>query len=105
MSDFYFHVGTKLGVRMRVTATYWNFIITAKHTIMKGRENDVKDALEEPDEIRRSIRDRTVFLYYKQVKDRFIAVVCKHINGEGYIITTYITDRIKIGEQIWKRQR
>lgn len=44
---------------------------------MKGREKEVIDALKEPDEIKQSRRD--------------------------IAITTYITDRIKEGEQIWKK--
>ena len=50
------------------------------------------------EEVRRSNKDKEVFIYYKRTKRYFIAVVCKHLNGSGYIITTYITDRIKIGE-------
>ncbi len=32
---------------------------------------------------------------YRKIKDKFICVVCKHLNGDGFIITTYITDRVK----------
>ncbi len=66
--------------------------------MMAGKEALVKDALMNADEVRRSNKDDKVFIYYKRQKKHFVAVVCKHLNGEGYIITTYITDRIKIGE-------
>ena len=98
MSDIHFEVISSLGKRIRVTKSYWDFIITVKHPMMAGKEMLVKDALMTADEVRRSNKDRSVFIYYKHLKGRFIAVVCKHLNGEGYIITTYITDRIKIGE-------
>lgn len=98
MADLYFEVTSPLGRRIRVTKTYWSFIITIKHPMMAGKEGLVKNALVNADEIRRSNKDKDVFIYYKRLRGRFVAVVCKHLNGKGYIITTYITDRIKIGE-------
>jgi hypothetical protein len=98
MAEIYFEVRSSLGKKIRVTKSYWNFIIAIKHPMMSGKEDLVKDALMNADEIRRSNRDKSVFIYYKRLKRYFIAVVCKHLNGNGYIITTYITDKIKIGE-------
>ncbi len=98
MAEIHFEVTSSLGKRIRVTKPYWNFIITAKHPMMTGKEALVKDALMNAEEVRRSNKDKEVFIYYKRMKKHFIAVVCKHLNGSGYIITTYITDRIKIGE-------
>ncbi len=98
MTEIRFEVTSSLGKRIRVTKPYWNFIITIKHPMIAGKENQVKDALMNADEVRRSNTDREVFIYYKHLKKHFIAVVCKHLNGSGYIITAYITDRIKIGE-------
>ena len=105
MQAIHFQVKSKLGVKIRVTTSYWNFIIESKHPIMKDKETLVKTTLKSPDLIKKSTKDRSVFLYYKSYKKNFAVVVCKHLNGSGYIITTYITDRIKIGEQIWKKPR
>ena len=71
--------------------------------MMAGKEELVKDALINADEARRSSKDKDVFIYYRRQKKHFVAVVCKHLNGEGYIITTYITDRVKMGELVWQR--
>jgi hypothetical protein len=76
-----------------------------KHPMMAGKEELVKDALREPSEVRRSRNDRSVFIYYRTSGKRFGAVVCKHLDGEGYIIAAYITDKIKIGEVVWEKQR
>jgi len=38
-------------------------------------------------------------LYYKKLNGKYCCVVAKHLNGEGFIITTYITNKIKIGEK------
>ncbi len=97
-----FEVVCKLGKRIRVSQTYWNFIITIKHPIMQDKEKQVCETLAHPNEIRISKVDKTVYLYYKQYGERFIAVICKHLNGDGFIIATYVTDNIKEGETIWK---
>lgn len=95
----HFEVTSSLGKRIRVTKDYWNKIIETKHRLMKGKENLVKETLENPEEIRRSRKDLNVYLYYKKIDENYNCVIAKHLNGNGFIITTYITDRIKAGEK------
>ncbi len=64
-TEILFEVMTPLGFRVRVTVGYWQLITTIKHPVMAGREKDVKAALGEPDEIRRSTKDESVYLFYK----------------------------------------
>lgn len=78
------------------------YLITIKHPVMKGKEDIVKAVLRSPDEIRQSSTDKEVFLYYKQ-SDRLYCVVVKHAGMEGYLITTYPTDKVKEGVVIWTR--
>jgi hypothetical protein len=102
--DVLFEVDTPLGFRVRVTRSYWDLISTIKHPIMKGRENDVMNTLKNPDEIRVSKRDSTVFLFYKsQSVGRWVCAVTKQLNGDGFLITAYPTDAIKEGERIWPK--
>ena len=49
-----FTASTPLGFQVRVTRAYWEIIVTVKHPAMEGREEDVKQTLEDPDEIRQS---------------------------------------------------
>ncbi|ADE13477.1 hypothetical protein Nhal_0277 [Nitrosococcus halophilus Nc 4] len=71
---------------------------------MRGREVDVQHVLQVPDEIRRSRSDPAVFLFYRLERPgRWLCAVVKRLNGEGFLITTYPTDAIKEGEQIWSR--
>jgi hypothetical protein len=95
----HFEVMSCLGKKIRVTKSYWNKIVKTKHRIMRGKEDIVKNTLKCPEEIRRSKKDLNVFLYYKRVNSNYNCVVVKHLNGYGFIITTYITDRIKVGEK------
>ncbi len=98
-----FQVLSKLGKLIRITEAHWERITTVKHPIVKNRENEVIETLSKPDEIRQSKTDTHVYLYYKKFDENFMAVVCKHLNGEGFIVTTYITDSIKEGNLIWKK--
>ena len=99
-----FEVQTPLGFRVRVTRSYWQLIVTVKHPVMAGREPDVQAALTNPDEIRQSRRDPAVYLFYKSVRvKRWVCAVAKRLNGDGFLVTTYRTDVIKEGVQVWPK--
>ena len=102
--DVLFDVMTPLGFRVRVTRSYWNVIIEIKHPVMAGHEKDVRGALQNPEEIRRSKEDSSVYLFYgTKNKGRWVCAVSKRINGEGFLITAYPTDAIKSGEKVWPK--
>ncbi len=100
-----FKVQTKLNFKVSVTSDYWDYITTVKHPHMKGKEKEVVDALKEPEQVRRSRRDKNVYLFYRRIiYDDRLKYICVVANkGEGFVITAYITDKIKEGERIWKK--
>ena len=99
-----FEVLTPLGFRVHVTVEYWEVIVTIKHPAMLGREVDVQEALRNPDEIRLSKTDSSVYLFYKPERmGRWVCAVTKRLDGEGFLITAYPTDAVKEGERIWHR--
>jgi hypothetical protein len=102
--DILFEAITPLGFHVRVTKAYWELIVSIKHPIMAGREDDVKDTLEDPDEIRRSKSDEDVYLFYKTEREkRWICAVSKRTDNLGFLITTYPTGAIKEGVQVWHK--
>ena len=102
--DVLFEVMTPLGFRVRVTQGYWELIVSVKHPVMAGREDDVRNALENPDEIRQSKSDEDVYLFYKaECEKRWICAVSRQTGESGFLITTYPTDAIKEGVQIWHK--
>ena len=104
--DILFNVETPLGFRVRTTRRYWDFLITEKHEAMAGRENDVIRVLHDPDEVRLSRTDPLVFVFYwLERPERWLCVLAKRINGEGFIVTAYPADAIKEGEIVWTRRR
>lgn len=101
----YFQIKTPLGVTVRTTKEYWKRIIETKHPSIKKFEKEAKEALKEPDQIRKSRQDPKVHLYYKNIGRLSICIVAEHKDRRrGYIITAYLTDRIKEGEEIYVKK-
>jgi hypothetical protein len=95
---------TPIGFRVRVTHNYWRLIVTVKHPVMAGRESSVRAALSMPDQVRRSRNDPSVYLFYKRESpDRWVCAVARRLDGDGFLVTTYPTDAIKEGEQVWPK--
>ena len=102
-AEIRFEIVCILGKRITVTEDYWQKIIQVKHPSMAGKDAQVQEALVNPDEIRESKSDPFVRLYYLRHESLHLCVVVKHLNGNGFIVTTYLTDRIKEGEMIWTK--
>ena len=104
--DILFNVETPLGFYVRTTRRYWDFLVTEKHEAMAGREDDVIQALNDPDEVRLSRTDPVVLIFYRLERpSRWLSVLAKRLNGEGYVVTAYPADSIKEGEIVWTRPR
>jgi len=98
-----FEVKSKVGRTIRVTESYWETISKRKHPSVAGMVKEARLTLAEPDEVRRSRFDTSIYLYYRRLDDTLICVVAKHLNEEGFVVTAYLTDKIKRGESIWKK--
>ncbi|MBI5700594.1 DUF4258 domain-containing protein [Candidatus Saganbacteria bacterium] len=98
-----FEINSALGCLIRTNSQHWNLITKIKHPEIDGKEKEVIESIKHPVEIRRSLKDRSVYLYYKKSGNYYYCVVVKHLNGEGFIITAYLTKNIKEGEIVWKK--
>lgn len=105
MTEILFDELTPLGFSVHVTIQYWEVVTIIKHPIMLGREENVRETLRDPDEIRVSKSDSSVFLFYKtQNEKRWVVAVTKQVDEtKGFLITAYLTDAIKAGETIWQK--
>lgn len=92
---------TVLDKTLELTKERKNYFLT-KHPELKPYFAKIKSVLLEPNEIRRSKRNRKVLLFYKYfgtiLKGKYIVVVAK-LNKRNFILTGYVTDKIKIGEK------
>ena len=98
----FFEVTTPLSVKVTCSSEYWEYVVSVKHPVMRGKKDVVVGTLEDPDEIRRSKIDPDFFLYYKNF-ERLFCSVAKHEDPHGFLITTYPADKVKEGEVIWTK--
>lgn len=105
MDKVVFFAYTPLSKRIKLTSERLSHIVSV-HPIMAGLTEKIKATLTNPEIIKRGARDTDVWLYYLShgaVKGRYLVVVVKISNGEGFVITGYVADRIKAGDNIWQR--
>lgn len=76
--------------------------ITFRHPELDGMLKEVEETLRKPYFVVTSKNDKKVWIYYRFYNSRgsYLCVVVKIYNGEGLLLTSYITDRIKAGEKI-----
>jgi len=101
--DYFIHATSKLDKKIRITREYWNYIARKKHPEVKGKKQQAVETLLNPDIIKRSSADDKVFLYYLKLQDRYLCIVIKNLNGQGFIITAYITKKLAKGELIYEK--
>ncbi len=101
--EIYFEIIGCLGRKIRVTKNHWKLIAYRKHPEIARLEHEVQMALAQAEVVRISQDDPEVFLYYKRHGKYYLCVVCRHLNGEGFIVTCYLTDKAKEGRQVWQR--
>jgi hypothetical protein len=92
-----FRIEDIFGNTIELTRERWNHI--QKHTITD--QQPVREALIEPDVVRKSRYDQSTRLYYRSTNDHYTAVVAQV--EEGFILTAYETETTKEGELLWQR--
>ena len=73
---------------------------------MANMETAIQEARLKPEVVRQSRTDRGVYLYYLYctatlVGDKWLCVVVKYLEADAFVITAYLTDKLKQGEQVW----
>lgn len=97
-----FEILTPLGFTVRTSDKYWQKIIF-KHPDIENKLEEVKETIKNPSEIRKSSTDEFIFLFYQKEPKYWLVAVVKRLNGDGFLVTCYRTDKIKEGEKIWPR--
>ena len=77
-----------------------------EHPEMSDMEAEIEETLLRPEHVARSRSDEEVLLYYRfypetRVGGKFLCVVVKFREEDAFIITAYLTDKIKEGETLW----
>lgn len=77
-----------------------------QHQEMVGMEAEIERALQVPTEVRISRSDGTVQLFYEfyaqtMVGGKWLCVVVKCPSDDAFVVTAYLTDRLKSGDTVW----
>lgn len=92
-----FEVVDKSGRKVRLTDKQWKHIMK-RRPYMQNYLEEIKETLTYPDKLIE--RPHKKGYYYKKYKflkkpNQFILVIVKYLNGEGFIITSYLERKIK----------
>jgi len=103
-----FEVRSKLGKIIRLDEDRWRHVL--EHPEMENQRFRVEETLVDPDEVRESMRSSSIWLFYKlytksPVSEKYLLVAVEVLDGEGFIVTAFFTDKVKKGGLIWKKSR
>jgi hypothetical protein len=77
-----------------------------EHPEMRGMGAAIGETLAFPETVIRFLSDRSVWLYHRYyrrtvVGDKWLCVVAKMEVTDPFVITAYLTDKVKQGDVIW----
>jgi hypothetical protein len=92
------------GSEIRLTDERLEHIL--EHPEMVGMETAIEEALRQPIAVVQSLSDPEAHLYYRyylgtMVGDKFLCVVVKVSADDAFVLTAYLTDKVKKGVQLW----
>lgn len=87
----------KRGKKIRLSKERWKHIL--KHPFMHDQIENIKDTLKRPTTVRYFEEDENLLYFYKEFKhrnasERYLLVSVKYLNGEGFVITSFFTNKI-----------
>jgi hypothetical protein len=77
-----------------------------EHLEMKDMATEIQRVLIRPELVRRSRSDEAVRLFYEFyaqtiVGGKWLCVVVKYAESDAFVVTAYLTDKPKAGEDLW----
>jgi hypothetical protein len=77
-----------------------------EHPEMRGMAGELERALRRPRLVRRSRSDPAVRLFYEDlaatpVGAKWLCIVVKYGENDAFVVTAYLTDKPKDGEDLW----
>lgn len=92
------------GNQVRLTAERLAHIM--EHAEMAGLAAEIARVVRQPQLVRRSRSDAAVCLFYEFyaqtiVGGKWLCVVVKYIENDAFVVTAYLTDKPKAGEDLW----
>lgn len=96
------------GLAIRLTEERLTHIL--EHPEMAGMEESIERTLAAPEQVVQSFSDPEARLYYRFyfgtiVGDKYLCVVVKVTATDAFVLTAYLTDRIKKGVLVWPKEK
>ena len=81
-----------------------------EHPEMARMDAAIDETLRQPDRVVQSFSDPQARLYYRfyfrtLVGGKYLCVVVKYVEDDAFVLTAYLTDRVKQGVPIWPSPR
>lgn len=91
-----FTVIDSTGREIRLTEKQWSHI--CEHAEMIGEMENIKETILHPDTIVISPRDQHIHYHFRHYKEKrkYLLVAVKFLNGDGFIITSFYSSKIRI---------
>jgi len=92
------------GRTIRLTDERWKHI--SEHPEMAGMRGALEETLRAPEEVQESVSDPVARLYYRyyhrtMVGGKYLCAVVKMAAEDAFVVTAYLTDRMKKGRIVW----
>ena len=94
------------GLAIRLTDERLAHIL--EHPEMADLEPAIEETLLKPEQVTESFSDQTAKLYYRfyvttMVGGKYLCVVVKTVDADAFVLTAYLTDKVKRGKSIWPK--
>ena len=95
------------GTRVRLSQERLAHIL--EHPEMKNAEPWIEQTLARPERVIESLSDPQARLYYRlyvgtRIGNKHLCVVVKMLVADAFVVTAYLTDKVKKGRQLWPRE-
>jgi hypothetical protein len=103
--QFIFRVSSPLGYVVALTRNRWREIVRFKHPAVRNYQHEAKLCVSEPDLVYESVKDPDVHLHYRFLNSgkHICVVVAPGDSDQHFVVTAYLTSRIKQGVELWKK--
>ena len=93
---------------VRLSEVQWRHILFF-HPEVEGEQVKMMEVLQEPEIVLEGATGdtRVCYRFYPStpVTSKYLAVVVKVLDREGFIITSYFTERVRKGVVLWRRMK
>jgi len=94
------------GRRIRVSSERWQHILD--HPEMHDQQDRLNETLSNPDIVISTAKDELIHIYHKRydktpVTRKYLVIVVKLSEIDGFIVTAYFTSQLKRGSVLWQK--